>query len=125
MKPIVLALAVASIGLSGCITSTLVKAAKMTPEQQVNLINAAADAGCKGQLDIGARASTAAGLSPGSIGGEFSFNGGCDPANARTRIISLKDLTTEDLQRLLAEAKARGDVDGIGTVLDADANAPH
>ncbi len=77
---LVAALAVSSIALSGCITSQIVK---MTPEQQIGLINAAASAGCSGTLSIRASGGTAAGVSPGSASGSFEFTGGCDPTKAR------------------------------------------
>lgn len=93
MKRIVMvgALALASIALSGCLTTNLVKSvAQETPEQRVATIKALAAAGCKGSIDIRAGAGTAAGASPGYASGSFTFNGGCDPANAV--VVPLRDI---------------------------------
>ena len=60
-----------AVPLSGCITS------KITPEQQINLINAFSDAGCKGTVHVSTGGAT------GQLGGGFhaeaSLDGSCDP----------------------------------------------
>jgi hypothetical protein len=52
----------------------------VTPEQQVNMINAFANAGCKGTITASAGGAT------GQLGGGFhadvGVSGSCDPANA-------------------------------------------
>jgi hypothetical protein len=72
MKRAIAVLAFAAVMLPGCASS------KMTPAEQVNLINAFAGAGCKGDIHV------SAGVGSGQLGGgghaEVSLNGACDPA---------------------------------------------
>ncbi len=70
----VLTVAAACVALSGCLTAQI---AKMTPEQQTGLVKALGDAGCGGDIDVRAGASTASGISAGSASGSFEFKGSC------------------------------------------------
>ena len=90
MRTATILLACASVALSGCITRAITR---MTPDQQIGLVNAFAAAGCKGTIDIEFGAQTAAGVSPGAVGGSFELTGQCDPANAKAPVVvSIKDL---------------------------------
>ncbi|HET6971294.1 MAG TPA: hypothetical protein VFH92_09225 [Phenylobacterium sp.] len=66
---------VAALPLSGCATGL----ARMTPEQQVNLVNAFAKAGCSGTVHVSAGGAT------GQLGGgahaEVGLDGSCHPAS--------------------------------------------
>lgn len=69
-------LTAAGLALSGC---ALGRVSKMTPAEQVSLIQAFAAAGCKGRVHA------EAGGGVGQLGGEAhasaSVDGDCDPAN--------------------------------------------
>lgn len=86
MKTLVVLTACGSLALSGCMTSAI---SKMTPDEQVKLINAFAAAGCKGS--VVADAGGATGQLGGSLHAGFNLVGSCDPANA-PKVVPLRDI---------------------------------
>lgn len=81
---------VACVAMSGC-AGTL----KMTPEQQVNLINALADAGCSGRVHLDA------GGGIGQLGGEFHgafvADTACEADKRRPVVVPLNKATAADV----------------------------
>lgn len=66
-----------ALALSGC--GTLGNA----PAQLAPVIDALGRAGCTGNLHFGIGAGSAAGMSPGAFHVENTFDGSCDPRNAK------------------------------------------
>jgi hypothetical protein len=69
----------AAVSLSGC--GTLGASQNLAP-----VIDALANAGCMGDLQLGIQAGSAAGLSPGAFAVSNTFHGSCDPARARPAV---------------------------------------
>lgn len=66
----------ACVALSGCASF----GKTMTADDQVKLINALRDAGCKSNFNLAAGAQTASGVSAGGGHAEFAAGGNCDPS---------------------------------------------